>query len=254
MILPGLGNSAQDYNDLMEDLEGLGLSARVVPVQRYDWLRNAAGLRDIKYWQGTLSPRPTVDWFLNRLEEVVDITKRESDGAPITLLAHSAGGWLGRLYMKDFGTAGIDRFVSLGSPHLPPPKDAEGIVDQTRGILTFCADACPGAYHNEVEYTTIAGKFIKGARFRGEGSFQQKIVGLGYQQVCGDCAVWGDGVVPLPSAHLEGGENIDLEGVYHSPVGAVRSLDEEDEQNQEKSRLWYGSQGVLGQWVDRVGQ
>lgn len=62
-----------------------------------------------------------------------------------------AGGWLGRLYLKDFGTTGIDRFVSLGSPHLPPPEDPEGmVVDQTRGILTYCQDSCPGAYHPEV--------------------------------------------------------------------------------------------------------
>jgi hypothetical protein len=39
-------------------------------------------------------------------------------------------------------------------------------------------------------------------------------------QVCGDATAWGDGVVPVPSAHLEGAEQITLEGVYHSPLGA----------------------------------
>lgn len=251
VILPGLGNASNDYDDLVEDLEASGLTTKVVPVQRYDWLRNAAGLRDVKYWQGMLTPRPTVDWFLNRLDETVDSVKQETDGLPITILAHSAGGWLGRIYMKDFGTTGIDRFVSLGSPHLPPPEGAEGVVDQTRGILTFCNDNCPGAYHNEVEYITIAGKFIKGARIRGEGTVQQKLVGLGYQQVCGDCEVWGDGVVPLPAAHLEGGKNVDLEGVYHSPVGAVRSANGE-EGDSKKERLWYGSEGVLDKWIEHI--
>ncbi len=32
-------------------------------VTRPDWLRNAAGLRQIEYWTGTLEPRPTVDWY-----------------------------------------------------------------------------------------------------------------------------------------------------------------------------------------------
>jgi alpha-beta hydrolase superfamily lysophospholipase len=59
---------------------------------------------------------------LNAVAAAVDAAKRESGGAPLTLLAHSAGGWLGRLYLRDFGTEGIDRFVTLGSPHLPPPK------------------------------------------------------------------------------------------------------------------------------------
>jgi hypothetical protein len=63
------------------------------------------------------------------------------------MLTHSAGGWLGRVYLLDFGTESVDHFVSLGSPHQPPPK---GIVDQTRGILTWCSDACPGAYHPSV--------------------------------------------------------------------------------------------------------
>ena len=53
---------------------------------------------------------------------IVDALKRETDGAPISLLAHSAGGWLARIYLLGFGTAGIDRLVSLGSPHNPPPQ------------------------------------------------------------------------------------------------------------------------------------
>ena len=60
--------------------------------------------------------------YLNRIEAAVNGLKRETDGAPVTLLAHSAGGWLGRLYLLGFGTAGIDRLVSIGSPHQPPPQ------------------------------------------------------------------------------------------------------------------------------------
>jgi hypothetical protein len=56
-------------------------------------------------------------------------------------------------------------------------------------------------------------------------------------QVCGQADVWGDGVVPELSAHLEGAENLSFEGVYHSPVGAS------DE------RPWYGTSKILDQWV-----
>lgn len=49
--------------------------------------------------------------------------------------------------MLDFGVTGIDRYITLGSPHAPPPT---GVVDQTRGILNYCQDACPGAHHPEV--------------------------------------------------------------------------------------------------------
>ena len=43
--------------------------------------------------------------------------------------------------------AGIDRLVTLGSPHNPPP---EGVLDQTRGILTNVAASSPGNFHQEV--------------------------------------------------------------------------------------------------------
>jgi len=155
----------------------------------------------------------------------VEAAKAAAPGAPITLLAHSAGGWLGRLYLLDFDRAGIDRFVSLGSPHLPPPP---GVVDQTRGILTFISKACPGAFHEEISYVTVAGRFIRGARLLGPGGWQQKVVGAGYQQVCGVADVWGDGVVPVPAAHLEGALQITLDGVYHSPLGSEEGSDSAD--------------------------
>ena len=52
----------------------------------------------------------------------------------------------------------------------------------------------------------VAGKWLKGAKLRGGsgGSLAQKLVGLGYQQVCGDPEVWGDGITPVSAAHLEG--------------------------------------------------
>jgi hypothetical protein len=45
------------------------------------------------------------------------------------------------------------RYITLGSPHAPPPPGVEGVVDQTRGILNWCQDAAPGAYHPEVRQT-----------------------------------------------------------------------------------------------------
>jgi hypothetical protein len=67
LILPGLGNSAKDYEALSGALHAQGLHPEIVPIVRVDWLRNAAGLRDVAYWKGTLQPRPTVDWYLLRV-------------------------------------------------------------------------------------------------------------------------------------------------------------------------------------------
>ncbi|KAJ9523503.1 hypothetical protein QJQ45_007232 [Haematococcus lacustris] len=126
---------------------------------------------------------------------------------PPTFLCPQAGGWLGRVYLKEFGTAGVDRFVSLGSPHQAPPT---GVMDQTRGILTWVNAASPDNFHPEV---------------------------------CGRADVWGDVIVPVPCAHLGGGTtNLDLEGVFHSPLG----------ENLPFFGAWYGSEQVLPRWVHHL--
>lgn len=259
VILPGLGNNTDDYNDLSDLLrQEYKHNVQVVNITRLDWARNAKGLLDSNYWKGTLNPRPTVDWYLNRVDAAID-KSRKSSKDPITLLCHSAGGWLGRLYLRDFDRTGITRFVSLGSPHLPPPQ---GVVDQTRGILNHVQNTCPHAYHEDISYVTIAGKFVKGADLFGrDGSISDRIVGAGYKQVCGESTVDGDGVVPIPSAHLEGALQINLDGVYHSPLGAstltpVPYLDSDDYDERSDSsyggtlRRWYGHPENLKLWVE----
>ncbi len=60
-------------------------------------------------------------------------------------------------------------------------------MDQTRGILTYVEQNCPGRFHSNIEYVTVAGKYIQGAGLRDKGTtIPQKIVGAGYQQVNSD--------------------------------------------------------------------
>ncbi|VAI42919.1 unnamed protein product [Triticum turgidum subsp. durum] len=195
----------------------------------------------------------------------------------LSLIGHSAGGWLARVYMEEFGTSDISLLLTLGTPHLPPPKGVSGVIDQTRGLLNYVEKNCaPAVYTPELRYVCIAGRYIQGAPLTGNSlatttdelvavdapsevaeavmasaddnktaptgpTFRARFVGQGYKQVCGSAEVWGDGVVPEVSAHLEGALNISFDGVYHSPVG---SDDEE--------RPWYGSPAILEQWVHHL--
>jgi hypothetical protein len=59
--------------------------------------------------------------------------------------------------------------------------------------------------------------------------------------VCGDAGAWGDGITPVVTAHLDGAENVTLEGVFHTPLGS-----------DDESRPWYGSPRVLDQWVEKL--
>ncbi|OVA13097.1 GPI inositol-deacylase PGAP1-like [Macleaya cordata] len=284
VILPGLGNNSGDYEKLKLILEEVyGVPTVVAKVSRLDWLRNAAGLLDPNYWRGTLRPRPVLDWYLKRADEAVREAQLllahqaggSNESSTVSLIGHSAGGWLARIYMEEFGTSNISLLLTLGSPLLPPPKGLPGVVDQTRGLLEYVQSHCAQAvYTPDLKYVCIAGRYIQGARFftnsnvdsnstvplRNDQAMSEvaatnnmnkstsvatttraRIVGQGYKQVCGQADVWGDGVVPEVSAHLEGALNITLDGVYHSPVGSDDSLNP-----------WYGSPAVVEKWIPHL--
>ncbi|KAL3537213.1 hypothetical protein ACH5RR_000579 [Cinchona calisaya] len=270
VILPGLGNNTNDYDKLALILNDYGVPTVVVKVSRIDWLRNAAGLLDLNYWRGTLHPRPVLDWYFKKLDEAVNEANELAQGGTLSFIGHSAGGWLARVYMQEFGFSNISLLLTLGTPHLPPPKGLPGVIDQTRGLLYYVEKHCPKAvYTPELKYVCIAGRYIKGARFFGpndDGSamsvtihpsnseiaavkaskppaatLRARFIGQGYKQVCGQADTWGDGVVPEISAHLEGALNISLEGVYHSPVGS-----------DDVTRPWYGSPDVVKQWIHHL--
>jgi hypothetical protein len=63
--------------------------------------------------------------------------------------------------MKDKPVNGvISGFVSLGSPHLPPPPP---VMDMTRGALTYVDQNFPGAFLKDqgIWYATVAGKAVQ---------------------------------------------------------------------------------------------
>ncbi|KAF7138567.1 hypothetical protein RHSIM_Rhsim07G0047700 [Rhododendron simsii] len=296
VILPGLGNNTSDYDKLKLTLNGYGVPTVVAKVSRIDWLRNAAGLVDPNYWRGTLRPRPVLDWYLKRVDEAVNEAKELAavssyallahkatvtviavplDGGTLSLIGHSAGGWLARVYMEEFGLSNISLLLTLGTPHLPPPKGSPGVIDQTRGLLNYVEKNCSKAvYTPELRYVCIAGRYIQGARFLDDPNvnpssaayvdigepdskvavvnaaslstpvsptFRARFVGQGYKQVCGQADVWGDGVVPEVAAHLEGALNLSFDGVYHSPVGS-----------DDESIPWYGSPAIVEQWIHHL--
>uniref|UniRef100_A0A7N0T1Y3 GPI inositol-deacylase n=1 Tax=Kalanchoe fedtschenkoi TaxID=63787 RepID=A0A7N0T1Y3_KALFE len=276
VILPGLGNNSGDYEKLqMTLMEKGGVPSVVAKVSRLDWFRNAAGLADANYWKGTLSPRPVLDWYLKRVDDAVQEAKELGEGGTLSVIGHSAGGWLARVYMEEFGRSGIALLLTLGTPHLPPPKGLPGVIDQTRGLLYYVEERCAKpVYTPELKYVCIAGRYIQGAPIFGASdvtanpnaaatlndmqpaseaailsdvtkpatpTMRACFVGQGYKQVCGRADVWGDGVVPEVSAHMEGALNISLDGVFHSPVGSDDEL-----------RPWYGSPAVVDQWIHHL--
>ena len=248
IICPGLGNAGTDYDAFAALLRARGHGATIVDVRRLDWLRNAAGAATPAYWRGTLRPRPTVDWYLDAMQRACDAATPEDGDAPLVVVAHSAGGWLARVFIDERAseatTRRISRLVTLGSPVKPAPRGVPGVVDQTRGILTYVDDNCRTASELssdlDIECVCVAGRYARGAEtLDGVASARAFALGQGYKQVCGRADVDGDGITPVESALMDGATHVVLDDVYHTPLGADEAA----------GRAWYGSPSALERWA-----
>jgi hypothetical protein len=206
------------YRGIQKTLEVvIGLPVLVVPVSRRDWL----GAIHASGWKR----------LLLAVEATVREARRLSGGArPVTLVGHSSGGVLGRLFLspepfEGYRFAGLDlvrHLVTLGSPHL-----------NVRGarLRRWVGRAYPGAYFApDVRYTAVGGRAVRGNR---EGTPKERAAHFLYRRLSGNGDEWGDGLVPAASAWLDGARNLVVDGVAHAPLGGTR---------------WYGSSDVIHEW------
>lgn len=221
VILPGYLANAQPYQEMETALAKQGVAAATVPLRRRDWLPTVGGrsVIDIVQALDATAQRVMVDHACNK----------------INLVGHSAGGWIARIYLGeapyDIHSSDRDRtlprparshvstLVTLGTPHTSQER-------WTRRNLDFVNQTYPGAFYNDVEYICVAGKAI-------EGKKADWFTFNSYKMTAGSGTLWGDGVVPVSAAHLDGARNIVLEDVQHSP---------------RKNALWYGSHSVVKEW------
>lgn len=223
VILPGYLEGAIAYRQLEQSLQQIGFPTVTVPLRRRDWLP-------------TLGGRPITPILL-QLDRTVKQVLQQYNASAINLIGHSAGGWISRIYLGEkpyFGRAQVTpvgpwrahtyvaTLMTLGTPHVSRER-------WTRWNLDFVNNNYPGAFYSNVRYVCVAGKTIFGERRRGRW-----LAYSSYQLTCGEGNSWGDGITPIAAAHLEGAENLVVEGVNHSP---------------RTPGIWYGSPQVLPKWV-----
>jgi pimeloyl-ACP methyl ester carboxylesterase len=186
---------------------------------------------DVQPWEWFLAVSKT-GWsrILIKLDKMVRRALEQSNTGKVTIVGHSAGGVISRLYLspKPFqkrayhGLDYVDQIITLGSPHY----NKKGAF-----LRRWVEEKYPGAYfYPEVKYFSIAGKSLFG---NPHGSPQVRVRYSIYKYLTGNGKEWGDGVVPLASALLNGSMMIILEGVKHY------SFTDED---------WYGKSGVVKKW------
>jgi len=147
----------------------------------------------------------------------------------VTLIGHSSGGVMLRLFLGDQPFAGrryngvalADRLFCLGSPHTALRATAlRQLVDRRY----------PGAcFADAVAYVSVAGDLALE-----DGSATARRLAPGsYRAISGSEAVAGDGLVPVGSACLQGSQQLVLPGVAHGGAFGPR---------------WYGTPEVVAQW------
>jgi len=218
VILPGYLASSSDYADMAKALTKLGSPTYIVPIQWYGWVP-------------TIGDKPMTP-ILKLLRETVDLAlAKNPEAAQVNLVGHSAGGWISRLLIGDqpyYRRTWNDRervatLITLGTPHVSKEK-------YSLKNMTFVNETYPGAFYKDhLRYVCVAGKSIYGQK----GNFWQNFTYSSYEMTIGCGTCWGDGITPVESAHLEGAENITLEGILHSPRGG---------------RNWYGSPEAINIW------
>jgi triacylglycerol esterase/lipase EstA (alpha/beta hydrolase family) len=224
VILPGYLAGAIAYGEMERSLTALGFHVKTVPLLRRTWFPTVGGR--------SMLP------ILQVLDQTVKQVMQETGSDRVNLIGHSAGGWISRIYLGevpydihpgDMGKAclwkahpAVSTLVTLGTPHVSRER-------WTKRNLDFVKNHYPGAFHPTVHYVCVAGKAIFGQRRWG-----QWFAYSSYELTIGRGDTWGDGITPIEAAHLEGAENILLEGVLHSP---------------RPDKLWYGSESVVQQWA-----
>jgi len=221
VILGGFLSPAALYAEMSRALSALsGQKTWVVNTRIYDWIASFT--------------QPGWAHLLNLLDATVQRAAGESDDRKVSLVGHSQGGILARLYLSPEpfmgkrynGKERVQRLITLGSPHLNQGGLQRGGV-MARWVQQRVPDA---AFAPQVRYTCVAGRSVRGDP---EGSAKERTAYKRYRQICGDGNVWGDFIVPEPAALLPGSEQISLDGVSHYSIFG---------------EPWLGSESVLPLW------
>ncbi len=222
LVIGGYNSFWPAYLSMARWLEDLsGLPAVGVPLLPWDWW--AAGRQE------------DATGILHKVQETVHWARRRLQADRFILVGHSAGGLIARLYLSDrpvwghvyAGVEQVTAVITLGSPHCADRGTETGWF-----LNSMANRLVPGTpYAEVVRYRTVAGKLMQGCE---NGNPRQRRAFYSYRFLGGRGDLWGDGIVPLPSAELPGAEAIVLEGVAHS---------------RKYGRIWYGgARAILRRW------
>lgn len=196
-----------------------GQPVRLVPVVKAEWALTVFA----------------VAWarILDRVATSVAELAQGSPTGKVTLIGHSSGGIMLRLFLdaapfegrRYDGKARADTLVMLGSPHTARKATVLRSMVQRR---------LPGAaFAPQVHYVSVAGDLDLAAAT----PLARRLAPQAYRNSSGLAQDRGDGLVPVTSALLQGSTSVVLADVAHG--GAF-------------GPSWYGSPEVVDRWWQAI--
>ena len=192
----------------------------IVPVNKIEWL--------FTNWSFGWSN------ILDKVEEIVKDLSKESSTNKVTLIGHSSGGMILRLYLSDLlfrrkvynGKNYADCLITLGSPNQ---------AKRATYLRNFVSSKLPGCFYaKNVTYISVAGELDLNGPIATKTSL--RLSKPSYRALNGNENVIGDGLVPRDSALLIGSKQIVMKDTAH---GKAFGKD------------WYGSQNKVEEWLSK---
>ena len=221
IILGGFLINSFAYNEMIDYLKTrTNNKVVIVPVSKIQWLATN--------W--------SFGWeiILDKVNEIAKELSKESKTNKVTLIGHSSGGMMLRLYLSDLlfnnkiynGKGYSNCLITLGSPNQ---------AKRATYLRNFVSSKLPGNYYGkEVNYISVAGELDLNGTIATKTS--RKLSKSSYRALNGSSAVIGDGLVPRDSALLVGSRQIIIKETAHG-----KSFGKD----------WYGSKEKVEEWFNK---
>tara|TARA_Y100001968_G_scaffold254461_1_gene240363 strand:- start:1727 stop:2425 length:699 start_codon:yes stop_codon:yes gene_type:complete len=221
IILGGFLIDSSAYKEMSEYINSrTNNKVVIVPVNKIEWL--------------------TTNWsfgwktILDKVDKIAKELSKESSTNKVTLIGHSSGGIILRLYLSDLlfdrniynGKDYANCLITLGSPNQ---------AKRATYLRNFVSSKLPGCFYSkDVNYISVAGELNLNGPVATKTSL--RLSKSSYRALNGNANVIGDGLVPRDSALLIGSKHIVMKETAH---GKAFGKD------------WYGSKNKVEEWLNK---
>ena len=222
VILGGFLIDSSSYEEMTEYIKSRSNNKVViVPVNKIEWL----------------STNWSFGWkiILDKVDKIVKELLVKSPGKKVTLIGHSSGGMILRLYLSDLLFSGkiyngkdyANCLITLGSPNQ---------AKRATHLRNFVSSKLPGSFYStDVSYISVAGELDMNGPIATKTSL--RLSRSSYRALNGNGDVIGDGLVPRDSAILIGSKQVVIKETAH---GKAFGKD------------WYGSIEKVEEWFNKA--